>query len=91
MEAFDTDSLLDGNTHAGSGWIAKADTIHERYLLACQVARLEGEVGIYAGGGIGSEDVWGSVEFYSTSRDIWRAIGPMGESRKGFAMSILGQ
>ena len=91
VEAFDTNGLLDENTHTGSGWIAKADTIHERYLLACQVARLEGEVGIYAGGGIGSEDVWSSVEFYSTARDTLRAIGQMGESRKAFAMSFLGQ
>ena len=44
VEAFDTSSLLEGNTPGQ--WIAKSDMIHERSYLGCQVASLEGELGI---------------------------------------------
>ena len=87
VEAFDTSSLLEGNTPGQ--WIAKSDMIHERSYLGCQVASLEGELGIYAGGGKG-EDEGTTVEFYSVAKDSWQAIGDLREIRYWFAMSLLG-
>ena len=46
----------------------KSDMTHERSYLGCQVASLEGELGIYAGGGKG-EDQGTTVEFYSVAKN----------------------
>ena len=88
VEAFDTSSLLEGNTPGQ--WITKSDTLYERDHPGCQVASLEGELGIYAGGGVGRDDLWKTVEFYSVAKDSWRAIGNLREGRSWFAMSLLG-
>ena len=89
VEAFDTSGLIEGNTPAQ--WITKSDTIYERDHPGCQVASLEGELGIYACGGTGRDDIWKTVEFYSVAKDSWGAISDMRQSRSWFAMSLLGQ
>lgn len=90
VEAFDTSSLLEGNTPGQ--WIAKSDTIYDRADPACLLASLEGELGIYAAGGIGDDNIWKTVEFYSVTKDSWREISAdLREGRYGFSMSLLGQ
>ena len=79
VKAFDTSSLLEGNTLGQ--WIAKSDMIHERSYLGCLLASLEGELGIYAAGGRGRDENWKTVEFYSVTKDSWREISELRESR----------
>ena len=88
VEAFDTSGLIEGNTPAQ--WITKSDTIYERNHPGCQVASLDGELGIYAGGGTGRDDIWKTVEFYSVAKDRWREISELREVRSWCAMSLLG-
>ena len=63
---------------------------HERVNLGCQVASLEGELGIYAGGGTGRDEIWKTVEFFSVAKNSWQAIGDLREGRTWCAMSLLG-
>ena len=63
---------------------------HERVNLGCQVASLEGELGIYAGGGTGRDEIWKTVEFFSVAKNSWREISELRDGRYGFSMSLLG-